>query len=300
MPLDSALGARCIIGNMTNQYEEATLTTGQFGRLCQLSRKALRLYDERGILTPAWTDPSSGYRYYNRAQVPTGLRIRLLRAMDMPLEAVTMVLTTWEQDPDTAQRFIRAHAAAAEKHAESVKMLARMLLDEFSTEKERIVSFTSNEQEMTTLTVASIRRHITVPAYHEWIMPALRQLGNHIASSGAKANGDPLALYYGPVNEKDDGPVEICAPFLGTMQPKGEIKIRELPAHKVVQIRTFGEYNEYPKLLEMWNALGRRVNEQMLVSNWENDMTTYEIWHEDDTMTICWPVRSFTSNNDQG
>ena len=69
--------------------------------------------------------------------------------------------------------------------------------------------------------------------------------------------------------------------------------MRELPAHKEVAIRTHGEYNEYPKLLEMWNAPGKFVNDQNLDPNRDQDMTTYEIWHDDETMTICWPVKTF-------
>ncbi|MCA9875503.1 MAG: MerR family DNA-binding transcriptional regulator, partial [Anaerolineales bacterium] len=54
---------------MTDRTELATLTVGQFGRMSQLSRKALRVYNERGLLLPARIDPESGYRYYTRAQV---------------------------------------------------------------------------------------------------------------------------------------------------------------------------------------------------------------------------------------
>ena len=40
------------------------------GRFCatRLSVKALRHYDELGLLRPAFVDPSSGYRYYRPAQ----------------------------------------------------------------------------------------------------------------------------------------------------------------------------------------------------------------------------------------
>ena len=157
------------------------------------------------------------------------------------------------------------------------------------------MSFSFTEAEHPAQTVVSIRRNIIVPAFHQWIQPALRQLWDHIREHGAEPSGDPFALYYGPVNESDDGPVEIAIPFTGLVPPAGEIKVRELPAHKTVQVRTFGEYNEYPKLLEMWNGIGKHVHEQNLESNWDHDLTTYEIWHEDDTMTICWPVREFVA-----
>jgi len=36
--------------------------------MTRLSVKALRLYDENGLLPPAHVDPSSGYRYYDFGQ----------------------------------------------------------------------------------------------------------------------------------------------------------------------------------------------------------------------------------------
>lgn len=45
------------------------LTIGAFARGSRLSAKALRLYDELGLLTPARVDPVSGYRFYDPAQL---------------------------------------------------------------------------------------------------------------------------------------------------------------------------------------------------------------------------------------
>lgn len=279
---------------MTDRTQEATLTIGQFGRLSQLSRKALRLYDDCGLLVPGRVVSENGYRYYTRAQVAIARRIRLLRLMDMPLEKIAAVLTAWDGDPATAQRLIQGHVTAVEKQLTAVQLAARLLQEELSPDKEKPMSFTFTENEHPAQTVVSIRRNITVPAYHESIHPTLQQLWNHIKAHGAEVAGEPIALYYGPVNEEDDGPVEIAVPFTGLVPPAGEIKVRELIAHNAVQVRTYGEYNQFPKLLEMWNALGRYVNdEQNLEPNWDNEMTTYEIWHTDETMTICWPVRAF-------
>ncbi len=280
---------------MTDRTVIADLSIGQFGRLAQLSRKALRLYDERGLLSPARTDPGSGYRYYAREQVATARRIRLLRLMDMPLETIAAVLAVWGDDPTGAERLIELHVKAIEKELSAAQLAARLLLEEMQPPKERIMNFTFVEKEMPAQTVVSIRRHITIPAYHQWMMPALRQLWDHVAAAGAEPAGDPIALYYGPVNEEDDGPVELCVPFSGAVMPAHEIKVRELPLHRAVQVTTYGEYNEWPKLMEMWNALGRHVQENELEPNWDGDMTTYEIWHEDETMTIGWPVRAFAA-----
>jgi hypothetical protein len=42
------------------------LTIGVFAKASRLSPKALRLYDELGLLTPARVDPVTGYRRYAR------------------------------------------------------------------------------------------------------------------------------------------------------------------------------------------------------------------------------------------
>lgn len=50
-----------------------------------LSAKALRLYAERGIRTPASVDPASGYRFDDRAQLRHGITTDLLRRAQVPL-----------------------------------------------------------------------------------------------------------------------------------------------------------------------------------------------------------------------
>lgn len=68
------------------------LAIGRFARLTGLSIKALRLYDERGLLRPAFVDVGSGYRYYRREQVAAARTIRLLRGVDMPLDEIRSLL----------------------------------------------------------------------------------------------------------------------------------------------------------------------------------------------------------------
>lgn len=46
------------------------LTIGAFARVSRLSAKALRRYDEMGLLRPVRVDPFTGYRYYDEAQSP--------------------------------------------------------------------------------------------------------------------------------------------------------------------------------------------------------------------------------------
>lgn len=68
-------------------------TIGRFGRLCRLSVKQLRHYDELGLLRPVEVDPFTGYRYYAAAQARDALTIALLRDIDIALPVIAEVLT---------------------------------------------------------------------------------------------------------------------------------------------------------------------------------------------------------------
>src|ERR1022692_3054727 len=55
------------------------LGPAEFSAVTGLSVKALRLYDERGLLVPARADPVTGYRRYAEDQIAAAGRIALLR-----------------------------------------------------------------------------------------------------------------------------------------------------------------------------------------------------------------------------
>ena len=66
----------------------ALMSSGEFARASGLTRKALRLYDELGLLTPARVDPQSGYRFYAPAQLEQARLVAWLRRLGMPLASI--------------------------------------------------------------------------------------------------------------------------------------------------------------------------------------------------------------------
>jgi len=82
---------------------------GRFSKMTRLSVKALRHYDELGLLVPTVVDPSSGYRYYTYAQANRAEAIRVLRSLDMPLEDVREALAA--DDPAVAAKVLDRHRA---------------------------------------------------------------------------------------------------------------------------------------------------------------------------------------------
>ena len=89
------------------------MTIGQFAQSTGLSAKALRLYDEMGLLVPAEVDAGSGYRRYRPAQVRRGAQVAVMRRMGVPLELAGQVLA----DPDRAEELLDGHTArVVERH----------------------------------------------------------------------------------------------------------------------------------------------------------------------------------------
>lgn len=73
------------------QTEEITPFTydaenGEFSKICEVSTKTLRYYDEIGLLVPTEANPESGYRYYSIEQLKTMLFINRLKSQHFSLE----------------------------------------------------------------------------------------------------------------------------------------------------------------------------------------------------------------------
>lgn len=85
---------------------------GRFSNACRLSIKALRHYDEQGILKPAYVDPDTGYRYYRPEQARDAVLIGMLRSLDIPLPAVALLLRA---DGEERRRLLEQERARRER-----------------------------------------------------------------------------------------------------------------------------------------------------------------------------------------
>jgi PPM family protein phosphatase len=106
------------------------LTIGEFARASRLSAKALRLYDELGLLRPARVDPDSGYRFYEPAQLERARLVAWLRRLGMPLARIRVVCDA--ATPDDAAAEVGAFWAQAETDLASRRELAAFLVAHLS------------------------------------------------------------------------------------------------------------------------------------------------------------------------
>lgn len=75
---------------------------GEFSLIAQVSGRLLRYYDEIGLLSPQYTDPQTGYRYYSAGQLPRLNRILVLKELGLGLDQIAQLL-----DQDTSSEAIR-------------------------------------------------------------------------------------------------------------------------------------------------------------------------------------------------
>jgi len=101
------------------------MTIGRFARLTGLTVKALRHYDELGLLRPAAVDPDTGYRSYSSAQVGRAEAIRLLRRLEVPLDDISMLIAT--EDPAEVRRVLIDHQRRTALRSAELKIVLQGL-----------------------------------------------------------------------------------------------------------------------------------------------------------------------------
>ncbi|MFC0674866.1 MerR family transcriptional regulator [Brachybacterium hainanense] len=104
---------------------EGLLSIGRLAEAGGLSAKALRMYDESGLLVPARVDPFTGYRAYHPDQIARARRIAALRGIGMGLARIRIVC---DLSPAGAAQEIRSWWSQEQADARSRGDAVRRLL----------------------------------------------------------------------------------------------------------------------------------------------------------------------------
>lgn len=235
------------------------LGIGAFARAARLTPKALRLYDALGLLVPAFTDPASGYRYYAPGQVAQAHLIALLRQLDMPLSRIAAVL---ELRGQAAADAVGAYWREVERDADTKRRLVQYLGTFLSGKGEGM--YDVQLREVPPQKVVTLQRSLLVGELPGFIDAAHRDLYGALAAAGLRAGPTSFVIYHGRVDEESDGPVEVCVPFEGVLEPRGEMRIRLEPAHREAYTTITKAQCEFPGILQAYDAVFARAQEQGL------------------------------------
>ena len=269
--------------------DKQLMQIGRFIRTTQLSRKALRLYEQLGILRPIRIDADSGYRYYSQDQIDQARLIRLLREMDMPLRLVQEVISA---DATTACHLVEAYQQTIAKRSLVVNQTA-IVVQHLLKQESLNMAFEVKVKDIPAQTVVSHNAKVKIDEMQAHIKATLGMLREHILAGGANIAGDPICMYHGPVNKEADGPIEICWSYKGTLEANESVSVRSLPAHKLAYHHADPEHSHFPNILQVWTAVVDWAKENGY-ETMPQGLECYEVWPEDLSVIVGWPL-----SNDQ-
>jgi DNA-binding transcriptional MerR regulator len=239
---------------------ERLLPIGAFSRRSRLSLKALRLYDEMGLLKPAAVDRSSGYRYYDESQVEVARLIGLLRRLEMPLAHIA---ETVHLEPLALIKSIGNYWQGVETDLRTKRELVRYLTAYLSNKGEQM--FNIETRQVPDQQVATLEKKVLVAELPGFIDEAMGTVYDVLGQEGVET-GVPFVIYHGEVNTDSDGPVEVCVPFEGDVKPVGQIRLRMEPAHQEVFTRITKSQVAFPGILEAYVAVEQWASDRRMVS----------------------------------
>jgi protein phosphatase len=139
------------------------LTIGAFAKASRLSPKALRLYDELGLLPPARVDPLTGYRFYAPEQLDRARLVAWLRRLGMPLVRIRYVCTL---DAAGAAGEVRAYWVQVESDTAARRDLASFLIGHLAQEESVMSTAPSLEIRYAALSDAGLVRETNQDTAH--------------------------------------------------------------------------------------------------------------------------------------
>ena len=248
---------------------EGLIPIGQFAAASRLSAKALRLYDENGLLPPARIDPESGYLSYRIDQLRAATLIRLLRAAGMPLVEIRRVL----EDPDVT-RIDEYEATLTSELAERQRVLdyVRRFLKED-------LMYEVNVKHVGEQPYVSRSKRVRISDLEGFVIGTIDEL-----MASHEAAGNAFTVYHGEVNEQDDGPVEVCLPVTGAD--------KTMPAGEVAYTVAVGEQTTFPEIIGAYDAVSgwAQANGRELAGP-PREIYLDEVTNDRPHMEIAWPIR---------
>ncbi|MBF6593391.1 MAG: MerR family transcriptional regulator [Thermaceae bacterium] len=240
-----------------NEVSILPISIGEFARRSRLSLKALRLYDAMGLLLPAQVDQTSGYRYYLEAQLERAKLIGLLRQLEMPLSRIAEVL---ELHGVEAAQAIARYWSLVEGDLKTNRKLVHYLEDYLGGKGESMYEIQTRE--VPQQKIVGIQRHVYVKDLSGFIAEAGDELLKQLAQAGLRGSGPAFVIYHGQINQDSNGPVEVCLPFEGSLEPTGQIRLRLELAHHEAFTRITKAQVEFPGILKAYDAVEQWLKDQ--------------------------------------
>ncbi len=243
------------------------ISIGRFSAITRITKKALRYYDNRGLLVPEAKNSITGYRYYTSDQIQHGLLIKQLSTLGFSIEEISEYLEAYKKsNRDTLDRIIESRLKETRAELERLQRVASLLDNNRSNElMKKTLSEPTIKEEPQIRVISKKEQGVTT----ETVGRLLAELMQVIHTPENQSNlvtiaGPPATIYHDREYNKEEGELEVVIPITGKItlnEPETEIK--NLPKRKVVSLVHKGSYETigyaYQKIFEYATANGLKV-----------------------------------------
>jgi effector-binding domain-containing protein len=254
---------------------------GRFSTVTRLTRKALRLYDRRGLLVPKAKDNITGYRYYTGDQIQRGVRIKYLSTLGFGLDEIAEYLEAEDAgDVSRVSGLVDARLRSTEEELFRLRRVASLLENNMELMKETMSEPLVKEVPETRVISKRDKGPIgeTIGRLIGELMGVIHMPENQ--ANFVKIVGPFITLYHDHEYKEQDADLELAVPITGKVTLSDpSIEVKNLPRQRVVSLVHKGSYETigtaYAKLYDYVVKSGLELSGPMM-DVYLNDPNTVE------------------------
>jgi Transcriptional regulator, effector-binding domain/component len=251
------------------------ISIGKFSQITSLSPRALRLYDEKGLLSPK-RDRFNNYRFYTSEQIEPGLKIRTLSWMGFScaeIEEILGYLNAPAGHEARIEQLFKQRLAQTQIEIQKLKKVEEVLQGRKAIE---VLYMTSTEPVIKEIPEVRVITKRGTGAPGE-VIPGLigavmQQIFSPANQRGNVNISGPITLLFehdNLVRTPEEGGIshmefEIAVPIVGRISIEPGFDVKTLPGGKMVTLIYTGPYHEisgaYTKAIEYVGTHGLKMN----------------------------------------
>lgn len=225
------------------------LSIGRFADATGLTVKALRHYDEIGLLRPAAVDPGNGYRYYDPTQVEAAVTIRRLRALELPLGEIAAL---FGEDGETLRERLAEHELRVADELQEKTNLLLELDALVQGADEEIAIEVRDEPE---LRLASILRHLALDD-HEGVWDMVVLTWRHLEERRIEPEQPPIGIFRWSGDGNGTHLAEVGWAVPAEVESDALMRVRVYPAATAAMVEHHGSYDDIEVTARRFIATG--------------------------------------------
>lgn len=196
------------------------LTIGEFSRICFVTKKTLRHYDDIGLLRPAYV-AENGYRYYTVGQLQSMLLISKLKSYGLSLPDIAAYLA--HPDEEMLMAKLKEKHRQMQRDMQRMERILRQMEQDIGKLQRRMDIM---EQDIAVkvvkrepMTVFGVRKAMDVRDFGD----LFAELYRIIMQKHLQPLGPPMAFYHDEEFVSEHSDIEIAVPVTGGIEGTREL-----------------------------------------------------------------------------